>query len=283
MKTKKSVIWFFVFYTIIYAIGAGIAYLRRGNFIVYDEYGDEQSVLTLAAAPLLLIIFMFFVAFIPTIKIAVSLSTTIPIAIYAWSGLRGFRVGIFISLMLAIIIVGFSYSIGGYRRYDNPTAIQKIIDGYKELHTSSRESVRLFFSNIRELCGIEDISIPGVLLKKITEIAEEISFITICDMTPVVNTLQKIIDNNKDQIITMVTEKNRTIESLALMFLKQDLDARLSSGEYHLYRGILGIQGEGLMKAYRIVNDRLYKHGYITQEIRDTDLKSLSDDIKNGG
>lgn len=285
MKTKASFIWYLVFCAIV-------------TFIVYLSNGNNEDIEI--ASVVLIIIFMgvCLFAIIPTIKIAIIISS-IPFFVYLIYLLNtggNFHFDRIIIIMSSPLIILFliSHWVGGcfkdeivslksqvkdipQEEISRSTKTERIIYGYQLLHLKSFRSLKLFFSNIRELCGLKDRSVTGVLLENIAVILEEISDKTLLDTSIVYNPLHEYINNNQDKITGFIT--NIGIEHLALVFIKQSLDNGLCSGQYHVYRGVLGIQGREFKEAYRIVNDKMIDKGYITEEVKNADLKSINIDI----
>ena len=91
---------------------------------------------------------------------------------------------------------------------------------------------------------------------------------------------------NKDKSINLVA-----IEQSVVQFLLQYIDARLMSGQFHIYRGLLNDEGKTLLKVYKQLLTELIRlevRDEDTKEIINTDwvdrnYKSLCEDIKTVG
>lgn len=91
---------------------------------------------------------------------------------------------------------------------------------------------------------------------------------------------------NRDKSMNLVA-----IEQSVVQFLLQYIDAKLTSGQFHIYRGVLNDEGKSLLKIYkRLLTEliRLEVRDEDTKEIINTDwvdknYKSLCEDIKTVG
>ena len=276
MKSQKSALG----YLFLFLVGAGIfAVITDDN--PRGEGSPFHAFLGMAA----IISFIFYFAAIATLKKAlIILFIPISCLMYSLYDAGSFHIGKIIVVNFPIIVtvlISLSLSEPYNSEHMSLSFPEKLSFGYKRLHTKALSSVKLFFLNIRELLGVKDRSVTGVLLDKIREILEDISTETLCDVPTIYGLLHTFIKNNPDKITESITEKG--IEPIALMLIKQFLYAYLCTGEHHISRGVVGIQGQGFIEAYKIVNNKLYEKGYISQEIRDADLKSLNKDMHNIG
>ena len=135
-----------------------------------------------------------------------------------------------------------------------------------------------------ESATYKDNSVITLIFQKTKEILDEISDNTLINGPLIFEVLQKRIRNTDKEVIhKLITEKNYTIEKLSLMFINLHLEDCLISGHNHIYRGVLGVQGRQFMEAYRIVNDKLLKKGYISQEISDSNINNIEEGIREIG
>lgn len=100
------------------------------------------------------------------------------------------------------------------------------------------------------------------------------------------NILLGLIKNNPEKIIEQIiqTEEENSkawaIESVA--FCAQRF---LESGQFHVYRGVLNIEGDELLKIYNLMYDKLLKMNisYITAEYVEECNKYIREEIKKIG
>ena len=92
---------------------------------------------------------------------------------------------------------------------------------------------------------------------------------------------------------TIVRDADRTIHSLsadgwqptdlALLLLTRASSLALSSGHYHIYRGVLGGEGHGYLTIFRRSVKELVRSGFITPQEAEADISDLTKDIKEVG
>jgi len=92
---------------------------------------------------------------------------------------------------------------------------------------------------------------------------------------------------------TIVRDADRTIHSLsadgwqptdlALLLLTRASSLALSSGHYHIYRGVLGGEGHGYLTIFRRSVKELVRSGFITPQEAEADIADLTKDITEVG
>lgn len=72
-------------------------------------------------------------------------------------------------------------------------------------------------------------------------------------------------------------------QNIAMYLLYQDCYDSLCSGNYHSYRGALGMSGNAILKAFNVINTRLVEASVLKPEVAEEDCKALKEGIKAAG
>lgn len=72
-------------------------------------------------------------------------------------------------------------------------------------------------------------------------------------------------------------------EQLALVLITNVFGWQLSSGRYHIYRGMLGSIGNDMLKLWRTAIERMMERGYYTKEEGLQHMRWLVRGIENAG
>ena len=70
---------------------------------------------------------------------------------------------------------------------------------------------------------------------------------------------------------------------LVLMLISNSLGGHISSGSYHTYRGVLGLQGHELLKMWNQTISIMMSEGYYSQEEGNEDQEWIKNQIKAVG
>lgn len=99
------------------------------------------------------------------------------------------------------------------------------------------------------------------------------------------NIIFDIVYKNKKQIKSKVKniKEDEKIEKICNTFLTNLTFNLLSSGQYHIYYGELGFQGNALLAVYNGASKWLLDNNYITQETYDNKKIELRENIKTIG
>lgn len=284
MKKQKSALWFLVFYFVLYLMGAAFLYFKNGHFIYINEDGDPNNAFSLAFIPVFLFFCILLFAAISRLSFFVLICSGVPAGyVLLYGGLQAAPLLISVFPVLIVLVLSFQFGRPDNWRYGNLSIRQRCDSGYQYLHVVSKNSVTLFYANLRELCGIRDDSVSGVLIEKIHEIADEMNEAIISDMSYVASFLENVIRRDRSTITKMLTQGNRSIEDVALALIRNRLRELLLTGNFFIYRGVLDLQGQGFMSAYNFIVDRLCDRGYISVLQKEEDLSWLQSELKNAG
>jgi hypothetical protein len=72
-------------------------------------------------------------------------------------------------------------------------------------------------------------------------------------------------------------------DQLALVLIFNVLVRNLESGWYHTYRGVLGMQGQDMLRLWHNTAKEMIKRGYSTEEEYTVDLEGLNRGIRSAG
>jgi len=72
-------------------------------------------------------------------------------------------------------------------------------------------------------------------------------------------------------------------DHLALFLILNVLGVRLASGQYHIYRGVLGIIGKDMLSMWTAVVREMQERGYYDDQKAKEDMQWVQKQIKNGG
>jgi hypothetical protein len=72
-------------------------------------------------------------------------------------------------------------------------------------------------------------------------------------------------------------------DQLALILITKVLGRHLSSGWYHVYRGVLSMVGSDMLKVWSAAVARLKDQGYYSSEEADEDMRWIREQIKGVG
>ena len=94
---------------------------------------------------------------------------------------------------------------------------------------------------------------------------------------------KKIIRADKKDVVEGIAKDGRDPAEIALTALWNVSNQVVSSGRYHVYRGILTDQGKGYLYAYKKTVDVLLDKGFIDKEEAKSNRKSIKENIKSAG
>lgn len=92
-------------------------------------------------------------------------------------------------------------------------------------------------------------------------------------------TMAKVTDKTLYSIRTM----GYTSDQLAHILIHNVLTCNLQSGRQHVYRGMLSMVGNDMLRLWHINRKKMVKQGYSTQEEYDADVPGLMEDIRSVG
>lgn len=88
---------------------------------------------------------------------------------------------------------------------------------------------------------------------------------------------------NKPDLLKAIYEAKRSPRDVALYAIVQQCKLLLSSGDYHIYRGVLSGQGNGMRAVFGIALDELVKSGFANEEQASEQRAELHELIKDVG
>lgn len=94
---------------------------------------------------------------------------------------------------------------------------------------------------------------------------------------------KKIIRADKKDVVEGIAKDGRDPAEIALTALWNVSNQVVSSGQYHVYRGILTDQGKGYLYVYNKTVDVLLDKGFIDKEEAESNRKSIKENIKSAG
>lgn len=86
-----------------------------------------------------------------------------------------------------------------------------------------------------------------------------------------------------ERTVYSIRVDRQTPETLAAILLANAAGPLLSSGRYHVYRGVLSPAGHALLALWRRCNEFLVAEGKFPSEHRAEDEREMSSAIKNAG
>lgn len=95
--------------------------------------------------------------------------------------------------------------------------------------------------------------------------------------------VEKIIKSSPQRLVKSINEEGNSPEYLALFMLGRALEPFLCSGQYHVYRGVLGIEGQEMLKLWDFIMDRTLQAGYHSQDQVARDKNWIREQIKEVG
>lgn len=94
---------------------------------------------------------------------------------------------------------------------------------------------------------------------------------------------KKIIRADKKDVVDGIVKNGRNPAEIALTALWNVSNQAVSSGHYHVYRGILSDQGKGYLYVYTKTVDVLLEKGFIDKNEAENNRKSIQENIKSVG
>ncbi len=71
--------------------------------------------------------------------------------------------------------------------------------------------------------------------------------------------------------------------TIVLYAIVQNCKSRLSGGRFHVYRGVLGLEGQGYQAVFETALNELTKGGFVNQEQADEQRELLRQEIREWG
>lgn len=88
---------------------------------------------------------------------------------------------------------------------------------------------------------------------------------------------------NKIHLLKAIYEAKNSPREVVLYAIVQQCKLLLSSGNYHVYRGVLSGEGSGIRAAFGIALDELMKSGFANEQQASEQRAELNELIKNVG
>jgi len=88
---------------------------------------------------------------------------------------------------------------------------------------------------------------------------------------------------NKPDLLKAIYEAKNSPRDVVLYVIVQQCKLLLSSGNYHIYRGVLSGQGNGMCAVFGIALDELVKSGFANEEQASEQRAELHELIKDVG
>ncbi len=154
----------------------------------------------------------------------------------------------------------------------------------------------LFFIPTKKLKNMANSDIKGCFNNVLTNYKEKFDNYVFDNI--IVPTVLEHFEKNKDfyikneHFITNEKEVNTTeLEKHIVQLLLKTIDIKLTSGDYHIYFGVLDDRGQELLKLYKLVIKEFIRLGILDENTQkpidnewcERNIKSLIDDIKTIG
>jgi hypothetical protein len=88
---------------------------------------------------------------------------------------------------------------------------------------------------------------------------------------------------NKEKTIYSIRNDKISPQNLVLLIITNVIAELLPTGQYHIYRGILNMEGQGLLELWHYAVDELQKSGFYTAEEAKEDNVWIEKQIKEVG
>ena len=85
--------------------------------------------------------------------------------------------------------------------------------------------------------------------------------------------------NMKDRTVASIRDDGAKVDELAFILITNAIAKEIQTGDYHIYRGVLGMVGFDMKVIWDLTIDELYERGYYTKEKADEDLEWLAKEI----
>ncbi|MFN2563530.1 MAG: hypothetical protein ABR499_00795 [Gemmatimonadaceae bacterium] len=91
------------------------------------------------------------------------------------------------------------------------------------------------------------------------------------------------LTKDTEYVVKLIREEHRTPDQVALVMLSSTVIGLLTSGHYHIYRGVLSGHGHALRSVFTRCMLELQQRGYQTEEKTQEAMQRLRDEIKTLG
>lgn len=91
------------------------------------------------------------------------------------------------------------------------------------------------------------------------------------------------VTQDKRAIVEAVTSENISPERIALFAIINAIADLIPTGQYHTYRGVLGMNGSEMLGIWNKAQQDAMDRGYVTEEIRREECSWLIQQIKSVG
>ncbi|MHB1793367.1 MAG: hypothetical protein ACYCPO_00230 [Acidobacteriaceae bacterium] len=92
-----------------------------------------------------------------------------------------------------------------------------------------------------------------------------------------------ILANNTDKVLYSIRIDHMKPDQLALTLIYNVLTKQLQSGWQHIYRGVLSMIGQDMLRLWHLTAKELVKRGYSTEAECNTEAAGLMNDIRSAG
>lgn len=97
------------------------------------------------------------------------------------------------------------------------------------------------------------------------------------------NDVCELIVDQADKTVASIRDGKLSYETLVHLLITNVLDRKLCSGEYHVYRGTLSVQGDFLLNLWDYAVEQLLESGFYDNVKADKEKKWIRDEIKKVG
>ncbi len=99
----------------------------------------------------------------------------------------------------------------------------------------------------------------------------------------IIRTESTRLANIKEKTVQSIRNDGLKPDQLALILITNVLGHQLSSGQYHVHRGVLNAIGADMLKLWSAAVSTMQQRGYYSSEEAQEDMRWIQSEIKNVG
>ena len=94
---------------------------------------------------------------------------------------------------------------------------------------------------------------------------------------------KKMLAQRREEVVAMLRAGTATPHALALVLFRNESRGMVTSGHYHVYRGVLSTVGSGLLKIFEYADAELVRVGHTPAESSANNRLIIKDEIAKWG
>lgn len=133
----------------------------------------------------------------------------------------------------------------------------------------------MFF--LKKLLSPSEVKVCLLVLEEIKTKANNLSF------SIIEAEIKHALVNNVEKVQYAIIQERKTPKHLILIMMLNVLAEKLTSGYYHVYRGVLSMEGAHFLEIWQLCITEMLDEGYSSQEKFEEDRVWIKEQVRSAG